>query len=183
MKKSLVINILSVSFLILIASVLAGCGPEPMPPPPAPPILKDAYGVAWGSSFYRDEQAQLRTQRAADLGARWDRWPFQWNVIETSPGAFSWSGVNHDYDTAVQKDRDTVPPLNVVGILNTIPEFYKDENAGIIGLNEPLFLDVQRTQPNPANPWAYFVFTTMNRYSNNVAAGRLAMNRPARNFP
>lgn len=92
MKRALAVSIQFVGLLMLVAFALAGCGSRPTPPPPPPPISEDAYGVAWGSSFYRDEQSQLPTQRAADLGARWDRWPFQWNVIEISPGNLSWSG-------------------------------------------------------------------------------------------
>ncbi len=113
--------------------------------------------------------SEQRYENALSLGAGWNRWPLYWNQIETKPGEFDWNA----YDRQVEDDLSYGFQINA--ILLGRPEFYKDD-VRITGLNEPIFSDGSDfAEPdkaiNPDNPWANFVWKSVQRY---MPGGELA---------
>lgn len=106
-----------------------------------------------------------RYRSALLLGAGWNRWPLYWNAVETAPDAFDWPA----YDRLVYEDLRHGMRSNA--ILLGIPDFRRD--GGIMaGLYAPAFSDGSDSPgfgkaPNPANPWARFVFAAVTRYKPN----------------
>lgn len=70
------------------------------------------------------------TQRAADAGARWDRWVLEWSRIQPledqQPAWKRHEGdeYDYDYDIAVEKDLGTSPPLNRLIVLGNVPDWF-----------------------------------------------------------
>ena len=172
---------------ILVLGLLSGCGtgpgPEPTPTPtPHPQEISDTFGIVWASSFGPEgwDSNTWPTQLAMDAGARWDRWPLEWSRVEPSPGQFAWSGADYDYDVAVNKDRGTSPQLNVTIVLGNIPEWFD-----LTSLDEPVFLNPEKTQPNPANQWGHFVYQASTRYQStedSTIAWKIGNEPPAKTF-
>ncbi len=65
--------------------------------PSAPPFTPTQFGLAFISSAENGSN-ETRYQRAASVGAQWNRWPFYWSSIESdalnSPGAYNWSAID-----------------------------------------------------------------------------------------
>jgi hypothetical protein len=106
--------------------------------------------------------SDLRYQQALTLGAHWNRYPIYWDRIETAPGQFDWQR----YD--IQIADDIRHQLGINAILLGRPSF-RAEGDRIQGLNEPIFangsdLPAEGLAINPGNPWAVFVYETVNRY-------------------
>lgn len=104
----------------------------------------------------------LRYQRATLLGAAWNRWPLYWDRVERAAGVFDWSG----YDRLVAQDVQHGLAINA--ILLGRPAFY-GLGGGVQNLNVAAFSDgtdipAPGKQPNPANPWAVFVYNAVMRY-------------------
>jgi hypothetical protein len=105
---------------------------------------------------------ETRYQQALTLGAHWNRFPIYWDRIETAPGTFDWGR----YD--IQIADDIRHQLGINAILLGRPSFRADGDR-IQGMNEPVFANgsdfpAEGLAINPANPWAVFVFETVNRY-------------------
>jgi hypothetical protein len=103
-----------------------------------------------------------RYQQALTLGAGWNRWPLYWDRIERGPGVFDWTA----YDRLVSDDLRYGLRTNV--ILLGRPGFH-DRGGSIEGLYAAAFSDGTDTPgagktPNPANPWALFVYQAVTRY-------------------
>ncbi|MBN8617819.1 MAG: fibronectin type III domain-containing protein [Anaerolineae bacterium] len=124
-------------------------------------IRAQRLGITFISSL--DHPANdLRYQRALLLGAGWNRWPLYWDRVETMPNTFNWAG----YDRLVSEDIQHGLSVNV--ILLGRPGFHAD-GGSISGLRSPAFADGTDTpgagkMPNPANPWAVFVYNAVMRY-------------------
>ena len=144
-----------------------------------------AYGVAFINSA-EEQVSEQRWSNALASGAAWDRYPLYWFYIETSEGVFDWS----KQDLAIQSNVDHGVQLDAI-LLGT-PAFYRSntlrdlvlpyrhrdrpgklfldvvERATPSGLHEPVFTDGDIPGPgkviNPANKWAVFVETAVNRY-------------------
>jgi hypothetical protein len=103
-----------------------------------------------------------RYQNALLTGAGWTRYPIYWNRIEREAGKFTWD----DYDRVVTEDMRY--GINVNAILLGRPDFRADGNS-IASLAAPIFADgsdvpgINKTI-NPNNPWAQWVFSTVERY-------------------
>lgn len=127
-------------------------------------IYADRLGIAHISSATKIT-APERYAQALGLGAGWNRWPLYWDRIETAPRNFNWAA----YDRQVQADLQH--GLNINAILLGIPAHHQDEtsNNQITGLYAPIFADgsdfaAPGKAINPANPWAAFVYESVNRY-------------------
>jgi len=103
MKHNWVRSTLLTVFALMVLVALSGCGtptpeptstptgtPSPTPtgtPSPTPTsvtIPSVRFGIAWSSSFYMQHRADppgSPEQRAADIGATWDRLDFQWRRV------------------------------------------------------------------------------------------------------
>ena len=124
-------------------------------------IRANRLGITFISSGQLPSDEE-RYQNALRLGAGWNRWPIYWNVVETAPGNFDWSA----YDRVVVDD--VRHGLNINAILLNKPEFYAD-GAIMEGLSAPVFSDGSDIpgpgkEINPNNPWAVYVFRTVQRY-------------------
>lgn len=145
-----------------------------------------AYGVSFINSAEKLADAQ-QFANAQATGARWDRWPLYWNLIEHTAGQYDWS--NQDAAAAA----DIAHNFRINAILLGTPGFYSTEPAPRlpqetlrppgplasqltpensttpIGLYDPIFTDgsdipAPGKQINPNNVWAQFVFTAVSRY-------------------
>ncbi|MBI5666855.1 MAG: hypothetical protein HZC41_02515 [Chloroflexi bacterium] len=124
-------------------------------------IRSPRLGITFISSldYPRNEH---RYQRALLIGVGWNRWPLYWNLVETAPGGYDWSR----YDALVRDD--VRHGLQINAILLGRPAFFQD-GGSIAGLRNPVFADGSDTlapgkAPNPANPWATFVYLAVTRY-------------------
>lgn len=148
--------------------VLSGCGPgtatptmppaTPTPPPtpsPGPAVTYHArdFGVTWSSTYYLPFSQQ--PQQAVDAGATWDRWDFHWEwIMRSDPPAWQeeWP-TSYNYDIAVDQDRGTSPPLNILAILN-----------GPL-LEDPTY--------GPGGSWEQFVRAVQKQYGDRISAWEL----------
>lgn len=150
--------------------------------------------VGFGLNFVTSAQAladEDRFTHASSTGATIDRWPFYWRAIETAPGVFDWSA--HDVavsgDVAHGFSTDAVlmtPPgfylIDPCGLKGgrtirlgrPLPADLAASQAGQDcttprDLDQPVFSDGTDwpgpgKTANPNNPWARFVFETVQRY-------------------
>jgi len=169
--------------LVLLGAVIAlsACGPgteTPTPTPtgtpgptptPAPVITYHAsdFGVTWSSGYYKDQYTNNPPQQwAADTGATWDRWDFHWNwVMETRPGVMPpvWAGQRpgeavYSYEKAVNGDKRTTPPLNILAVLNG--GLLPDDQIGLDPFGE-------------SGTWPAFVEAVREEYGSKIAAWEL----------
>lgn len=123
-------------------------------------LRAERLGITFISSL--DHRDETRYQKALLLGAAWNRWPLYWDRVEVGVGQFDWSG----YDLLVADDLRH--GLKINAILLGSPGFHRNGGA-IDGLSTPAFSDgtdeigIGKT-PNPANPWAMFVYQAVQRY-------------------
>jgi hypothetical protein len=152
------------------------------------PLPWPEYGVNHISYPAAQPVSEQRYQNGLATGATWNRWPMYWHNVEQQPGDFHWAYE----DTAVIADMAHGLKLNAI-LLGT-PGFYRTEGqtggtavapppdqptspfaldapqtATPTGLYDPIFSDGSDTpgpgkQINPANVWARFVWTAVNRY-------------------
>lgn len=119
-------------------------------------------GIAFISGGDHENDA-ARYQQAISAGAGWNRYPIYWNEIEKTADQYNWSA----YDTAVRND--VVYGLKTNAILLGTPGIYVADKYIPRDLNQPVFSD-GTDRPggnktiNPANPWAEYVYATVNRY-------------------
>lgn len=122
-----------------------------------------------GITFINSAQihaSDSRYQNALQLGAGWNRYPVYWDRIERENGTYVWD----EYDRLVIDD--TRHQLQANAVLLGMPAFHR-ENDIPAGLNEPIFADLSDypktadSALNPANPWAQFVYATVQRYKPN----------------
>ena len=163
-------------------------------------VSQAEFGLAFVNSAEAPRRGE-RIRRGVTAGARLDRFPLYWHLIETEPGAFDWTNA----DRAIRDDE--AHGLGVLAVLLGVPSFYfpyqtaraqaqptlppvggsilRREPAGAErvcgppppkGLFEPVFTDGS-DEPgpgktvNPANPWARFVSLAVQRYRPGGAAG------------
>jgi YD repeat-containing protein len=133
-------------------------------------LRSDKLGVAFVAhtdNLGRD--ADVRYRQALELGAGWTRYPIYWRDVERNQARYTWDA----YDRLVNADR--AAGLKTNAILLGTPSFHGGQGR-ITGLDDPVFTDGTDTpgpgkQINPSNPWARFVFATVDRYR---PGGRLA---------
>ncbi|MGB1251394.1 MAG: hypothetical protein ACPG8W_12305 [Candidatus Promineifilaceae bacterium] len=154
-----------------------GTPPNPVLPPDFefPPIselrepdgqLADPKPIIYGMNFISSAEEPADAQRyanAAQLGARWDRFPLYWNHIELTADNFNYS----TQDAAIIADIEQGYLINAI-LLGTSPAHY-GANGMPNGLNDSIFTDGSDTPGegktiNPNNKWARFVERTVNRY-------------------
>lgn len=124
-------------------------------------IRSPRLGITFISSL-DSPRNEHRYRRALLIGVGWNRWPLYWDRVETAPGVYDWSR----YDTLVSDDLRH--GLQINAILLGRPGFYQD-GGSIGGLRNPVFADGSDSlttgkPPNPANPWAVFVYQAVQRY-------------------
>jgi hypothetical protein len=116
-----------------------------------PPVV-DADS-RWGiNHVYADSRSQ---QLARDAGARWNRWEFRWDEIETAQGQASYAA----YDAVVSAS--LAHGLSVQGILISFPSWAKDPQSQ---LSSGLYLPWN----DQRNLWGRFVRNTAARYRGSV---------------
>lgn len=150
--------------LLLLAApgaTLAQRESNPPQPPTGDYIRAQRLGIAHISAVTEDTNPE-RYAQALNLGAGWNRWPIYWNMVETAPGAWDWTG----YDRQVSDD--LAYGLQINAILIGRPEFHADHNR-ISGLYAPIYADGSDLPGpgkmlNPENPWARFVHEAVMRY-------------------
>ncbi|MDX2138188.1 MAG: hypothetical protein SF123_08830 [Chloroflexota bacterium] len=152
--------ILSRGFTWLLLSLIA-IVPVHAQPPTDPYLRNPRLGITFISSADHPANEQ-RYRQALLLGAGWNRFPIYWQWIETSPGNFDWSR----YDRVVADD--VRYGLQINAILLGIPDFQREGDI-MRGLSEPVFSDGSNMLGggkaiNPNNPYASFVFQTVQRY-------------------
>jgi hypothetical protein len=106
--------------------------------------------------------SEARYRQALLVGAGWNRFPLYWNWVEGAPGEFDWP----QFDRVIAGDVRF--GLQTNAILLGMPDFHRD-GAAPRGLFEPVFADGSSVHapgkaPNPANPFAVFVWQAVNRY-------------------
>lgn len=159
-----------------------------------PAIIETAPGnPRFGLSFISapDHLAdEVRYSGALAAGATWDRWPLYWHWVDEGGYAGPHAGGSHDYDTLIAQElahgltpiaillgtparyTQAAPPANPSGDPakpNSLPVAASTATLPPAGLFEPIFNDgTDESGPgkliNPANPWAAFVFATVDRY-------------------
>lgn len=137
---------------------------------PAAPPRSQRLGIAH-ISLLGDSTNAERYRQAQALGAGWNRWPLYWDRVQLAPQTWDWAA----YDQLVAGDLEH--GFNINAILLGRPLFYQDGER-IVGLNEPAFSDGTDTPasdktPNPANPWAVYVWEAVNRYKPGGTLARL----------
>ena len=154
-------------------------------PQPAPGSSGPAYGVVFMSSAEAPADEQ-QYQNGLSTGARINRWPFYWPIVEATAGNFDWqtqdATVRADLAHGLQINAillgtpwhyQTGAPLPAPQAPNARPQgsisLYAPERATPEGLYEPIFSDGSDVPGpgksiNPANRWARFVFLAVNRY-------------------
>jgi hypothetical protein len=157
---------------VLLAFTTIACAQAPLPTSdPAdlsafdPPYLRNPHlGFAHVSAPEGGTPAE-RYRLALRLGAGWNRFPIYWDRVETAPGTFDWTA----YDRQVTDDLQF--RLNINAILLGRPSFYAEgeNDERFLGLHEPIFADGTDDPAagkliNPFNPWAVYVYETVNRY-------------------
>ncbi|MEW5959598.1 MAG: carboxypeptidase regulatory-like domain-containing protein [Chloroflexota bacterium] len=191
MNKSKPVLIIAALLLLLSAAVLWIYRPRPEQVAPG----NDRFGLAFISppDHLADE---ARFAGALATGVRWDRWPLYGHWVAAGGYAGPHPGGRHDYDTLVieEIERGLQPLVILMGTpADPAPEPAPpsgdlplpqpaDSLTGSsatrppAGLDRPIFQDGS-DEPgpnktiNPANTWAWFVFSTVERYR---PGGRLA---------
>lgn len=105
---------------------------------------------------------ETRYRNALLLGAGWNRYPVYWNMVERQPGVYDWRALDRVVTDDIRYG------LKTNAILMGIPDHAR-QGAIMRGLYAPIFSDGSDypgagKQPNPANPWAAFVYQAVSRY-------------------
>lgn len=143
----------------------------------------DHFGLAFISAA--DHLAdETRYQGALTAGARWNRWPLYWHWVDAGGYVGQHEGGGHDYDTLVTQDlaHGLTPLVILLGTPTRYAQPSPPKEGGHtsppIGLYEPIFSDGSDDPGpgkiiNPANLWASFVYTSVNRYRPGGVLARL----------
>jgi hypothetical protein len=168
-KKLISILIFTALLLALVIWLLA------RPAEKEPAQGNDRFGLCFISAS--DHLAnEARYSGALAAGARWDRWPLYWHWVEAGGYIGPHEGGQHDYDALVtQEIAHGLTPVAI--LMGTPPGEAKrpsraSSSANLLppaSLNESIFADGSDNPGpgktiNPANVWATFVFTTVDRY-------------------
>ncbi len=149
----------------------------------------DRFGLCFISApdHLADEE---RYRGALAAGARWDRWPLYWHWVDAGGYVGDHPGGSHDYDTLVTQElaHGLTPLVILLGTParhakapggeaepadppkpNSLPVLTNTPTLPPASLAEPIFADGSDIPGpgktiNPANAWAEFVFTTVDRY-------------------
>jgi hypothetical protein len=155
----------SLSFHIQAQQALPTTTPAPPSVPAAPTsFTNNRLGFAHISAA-EGGTPETRYQQARALGAVWNRYPIYWDRVEIAPGTFDW----RSYDVQVSDDLRHGFKINAILLGRPTFRAEPDDNSRIQGLNEPIFSDgsdypgAEKTI-NPGNPWATYVYETVNRY-------------------
>jgi hypothetical protein len=162
--------------LLLLLIWVVNCSPEADVAPG-----NDRFGLCFISDpDHRIDEARYRG--ALETGARWDRWPLYWHWVDEGGYVGSHPGGTHDYDTLVTQDiaHGLTPVVILLGTPARHTKSVRDvgransANANTptlppASLMESIFTDGSDTPGpgktiNPANAWAHFVFSTVERY-------------------
>ncbi len=108
-----------------------------------PPVTEADGTLGLCYAFYDDMWMHL----ANDAGARWDRFDFRWNAIETAPGHYDFSG----HDAILARYDSQGIPMNITGILGS-PTSWATENCPVIIQNNQL-LPLEAHIRNDAVGW------------------------------
>lgn len=169
----------AVVIVLLLFTAIVACAPlqaQSVIPSTTEAFVRNAHlGLAHVSAPDGGTAAE-RYITALSLGASWNRFPLYWDRIETSPGNFQWSAYDRQIADDLQFD------LQINAILLGRPGFYADGER-ITGMHTPIFADGTDTPAadkplNPDNPWARYVFETVNRYKPDGAAAAAGMLPP-----
>ncbi len=103
-----------------------------------------------------------RYRNALYLGAGWNRWALYWDSVEQPDGNYAWDG----YDQLIAND--VRYGLHSDAIFLGIPNHQRDGSVAH-GLYNAIFSDGSDVPgggktPNPANPYAQFVYAAVQRY-------------------
>lgn len=154
-------------------------------PQPVPSGTSPEYGVVFMSSAEAPADEQ-QYENALSTGARLNRWPIYWPIVESTEGNFDWStqdvtvradlahglqinaillGTPGYYQTGAPLPLPQAPEIRPSGNIS----LYAPERATPRGLYEPVFTDgTDRPGPgksiNSANRWARFVYRAVERY-------------------
>jgi len=140
---------------------------EPLPAPAPARVRGDAVRAPnLGVNFIVSGQHEVddeRIEAGLATGAGWDRFAIYWNEVEVDEGDFEWDV----YDEVVQYD--VINDLRTNAILIGTPKFRGDNRGVPNGLFEPVFEDGtdipgRNKDINEDNPWAVYVYETVNRY-------------------
>lgn len=115
---------------------------------------------------------EARYQGALAAGATWDRWPLYWHWVDEGGYVGSHGESSHDYDALVAQDlaHGLTPVVILLGTpLQQRQAGSESATSPPRSLAEPIFADGSDIPGpgksiNPANAWANFVFTTVERY-------------------
>jgi len=124
-------------------------------------IRSPHLGITFISSAEQPSD-ETRYRNALLLGAGWNRYPFYWNFVERQPGVYDWHSLDRVFTDDVRYG------LKTNAILMGIPEHARQGNV-MRGLYAPIFSDGSddpgmNKVPNPANPWARYVYEAVLRY-------------------
>lgn len=135
-------------------------------PTPAYAANSVRYADTLGLNFINSAQHQGSEGRftaGIGTGVGWDRFAIYWYDIESTAGSYNWSLYDPVIASAISNG------FKVDGILLGTASPYYGPNGVPNGLYEPVFADGSDTpgpgkQINPNNPWARWVYASVNRY-------------------
>lgn len=144
--------------------------------PPLPPVGNADSTLGLCYAFYDDAWMRL----AADAGARWDRFDFRWNAIETTPGYYNFSG----HDAILDRYATNGVPMNIVGILGSPAAWGADCPAVAQQTSPQILMGHTREDPvgwrsclpkglylprdDPNNLWANYVRVIVDHFEGRV---------------
>ncbi|MBN1923007.1 MAG: hypothetical protein JW892_17295 [Anaerolineae bacterium] len=176
MKSSFILRII-LSIATLSGGLLLTQKSSAAALPPLPPVNNSDGSLGLCYAFYDDTWMQL----AGEAGARWDRFDFRWNAIETAPGIYNFSG----HEAILQRYNTQGIPMNVVGILGS-PAVWGADCPAIIRSTPPQTLlghireDSVGWRPclpkglysawnDPENLWAVYVTQVVEHFNGQVS--------------
>lgn len=165
-----------ISVAVLLSGLLLTQPGSAAPIPPLLPVTEADGSLGLCYAFYDD----LWMQQAHAAGARWDRFDFRWNAIETAPGVYDFSG----HEAILARYTALGIPMEVVGILGSPALWAADCPAVIQKTPQALLMGHPRNDPmgwrpclpkglylswdDPNNLWARYVETVVGHFSGQV---------------
>lgn len=176
--------------------------PAPSPPPLSLPVSNEQFGLA-AVVIRESGMTPELSRLARESGAGWDRFPIWWHEVQTvehqlhpgiydhllaqEPLSYVLAVLTSRYPGAVSLDPECVrvvrraylegerPPERYgdgkYGFCVTYAGYTYSYESGKILYREPPLLE--NGEPNPANPWAVFVYSTTLHYRDRVHAWEL----------
>lgn len=130
----------------------------PVAPPEPAPILAQIAPVRdgddrWGINHVDGSPSSQRLAR--DAGARWNRWEFRWDTLESRAGLWDWAASDRMVEAS------TAAGLSVQGILISTPENWINFRTRIPdGLHRPW--------NDPRNYWGQWVHLIVSHYRGKI---------------